>query len=509
MTDLTAGEFDRRTVLQTTAAAGILGVAGCLGGDERAALHVGSPWGIDRDPLESGYALRRVGITEALVGVSHDVEPTPSLATDWEQVTQTRWEFTLREGVTFHDGRQLDARTALPSLRRAASSNAFANVPVRSVEAVDDVTIAIETETPFAPLLAHMSRHEAVVLSPDALDDDPIEPIGTGPFVFDSLETGAELRARRNEEYHGTVPSVESVRYEVVEDDQTRRLKLENGELEMARILPQEFVADLEAADGIDVYTPTIPRLRFLTFDTQSAPFDDSRVRRAVTHGIDRAAITESVLEGIDDPVGEPIPPVMSSWADPDVDGPQYDPERADDLLSTAGWTTGSDGTRTNGDERLSVDCYTYDARSLPLIGEVLQSQLADIGIEFELAILEYGTMVDRISRDPFDAYLTSWNWHYPDPDRLTDLFHSAGALQHGWNNDRVDRLLEEARASFDPEIRRQKYHAVQSAVLDDVPIAVLTGYTNVIATSADVRGYDPHPAETQYGLEHVNLEGK
>ncbi|MDQ2052257.1 ABC transporter substrate-binding protein [Natronolimnohabitans sp. A-GB9] len=503
--------MDRRTALKTTLGAGTLALAGCLAGDDDTDFRIGSPWDVGRDPLEDGSPLRRLGITEALVSVDYDAEPAPGLATDWERVENTRWEFSLRDDVVFHDGEELTADVVVDSLERTVESEAFAGVPITAIEAVDDSTVAVETDTPFSPLPAHLSRNDAVILSPGSFEDgELVEPISTGPFVFESVQPGTELRAIRNDDYYGEVPTIESVRYEVVEDDQTRRMKLENSELEMARILPQETVSDLEETDGIDVYTPEIPRIRFLTFDTQSEPFDDERVRRAVSYAVDRETLTESVLEGVDDPAVGPISPEMTDWADPDLEESLYDPDRARQLLDEAGWTTGSEEVRTRDGEDFEIEVVAFDARSLPMIAKVLQGQLADVGIDLEITVVEYGTMLDQVSQDSFDAYLTSWGtlW-YPDPDRLADMFHSDGDLHHGYENEEVDALLEEARELDDREKRRERYHEVQSIVVEDAPISVLTGYTNVIATAAEVDGYEPHPTEITYGLETVDLEGE
>ncbi|WIV65887.1 ABC transporter substrate-binding protein [Natrialbaceae archaeon AArc-T1-2] len=511
MTDEAAFTMDRRTALKTTLGAGTLALAGCLAGGDEDEFRIGSPWDVGRDPLEDGHALRRLGITEALVSVDYDAEPAPGLATDWERVEDTRWEFSLREDVVFHDGEELTAAVVVDSLERTVESEAFAGVPITAVEAVDDATVAVETESAFAPLPAHLSRHEAVILSPGSFEDgELVEPIGTGPFVFESMQTGVELRAVRSDDYYGETPNFETVRYEVVEDDQTRRMTLENGELEMARILPQETVSDLEETEGIDVYTPEIPRIRFLTFDTTTEPFDDRRVRQAVNYAVDRQELTESVLEGVDDSAVGPISPEMTDWADPDLEESLYDPDRARQLLEDVGWTTGSEEVRTRDGEEFSIEVVTFNARSLPLIAEVLQGQLAEVGIDLEISVVEYGTMLDQVSQDAFDAYLTSWGtlW-YPDPDRLADMFHSEGDLHHGYENEGVDALLEEARELEDPEERTERYHEVQRTVLEDAPIAVLTSYTNVVATASEVSGYEPHPTEISYGLETVSLDAE
>lgn len=506
--------MDRRTALQTTLGTATLAVAGCLSSDpDEADFRIGGPWEPNRDPLDGGSQIRRLGITEAMVGVDDDANPAPELAIEWERLDDRRWEFDLRKDVTFHDGEPFDATAAVDSLHRTLESAAFANVPIETIDAVDETTVAVTTETPFAPLPAHLSRNEAVILSPAAVDANGsvTDLISTGPFAVDEFQPGAEIRTVRNDDYYGRVPALESVRYEVVADDQTRRMKLENGELEMARILPHEMVDSLESTDGIDVYTSAVPRIRFLAFDTESEPFDDDLVRRAVSAAIDRAAITESILGGLDEPAVGPFSPEITEWANPDLEADPYDPARARALLSDAGWTGGSDGFRTRDGEELAIEILTFDARSLPLIAEVLQDHLAAVGIGVDVTTMDYGTIVDRVERDSFDAYLTSLStlW-YPDPDRLTEMFHStAASLHHGYENDRVDTLFEEARELDDREARLERYYEVQSIVLEEAPIAVVTNYTNVVATAAGVSGYEPHPTEARFGLESISVDAE
>lgn len=218
--------MNRRTVLKSSLAGGVAGLAGCLssGGEAAAQFRVAAPWEVNRDPLDGGSMLRRLGITDAMVGVDYDASPAPELATSWESSDNGQeWEFSLREGVTFHDGDPLDAEAVVTSLRRVVDAPAFAEVPIEAVEAVDDHTVTVRTSTPFSPLPAHLSRHEAAILSPNAYENgDVTMPIGTGPFQLESWDGSSELHIVRNDDYYGTVPAVKSVQYETIEDDQTR-----------------------------------------------------------------------------------------------------------------------------------------------------------------------------------------------------------------------------------------------------------------------------------------------
>ncbi|WP_242406150.1 ABC transporter substrate-binding protein [Halostagnicola larsenii] len=495
------------------ASTGALALAGCLSSDPTAAeMRIGAPWEPNVDPLDGGSTLRRLGITEALLGVDYDANPAPELATDWERLDDRSWQFSLREDVTFHGGDSFDATAAVESLERTLESAAFADLPIETVSADDESTVVVETETPFSPLPAHFSRNEAVILNPSTFDEDGSisEPVSTGPFAVDSFGSGGAVSCVRHDEYHGERPEIESVRYERVEDDQVRRMKLESGELEMARILPLGTVDALESADGIDVHTPEIPRIRFLTFDTTSEPFDDERVRRAVNYAIDLKELTESILEGIDDPAVGPFSQDITEWANPDLEGYGHDPSRARRLLSDAGWASaGGNDVRTRDGETLEIEIPTFDARSLPLIAEVLQSDLSAVGFDVDVRTIEYNAMLEQVSQGSFDAYLTSWGTlYYPDPDRLAELFHSEEAtLHHGYENEEVDALLEEARELDDRTERKERYYEVQSIVLEESPVAFLTNYTNVIATAGDVSGYEPHPIESRYGLESITVD--
>ncbi|ELZ24626.1 peptide ABC transporter periplasmic protein [Haloterrigena salina JCM 13891] len=489
-----------------------LTVSGCLSTEpETADFRLGGPWKPARDPLDGGTMLRRIGISEALITVDSDANPAPGLATDWERLDDRQWQFDLRDDVTFHDGASFDASAAVESLRRTVDSSAFAAVPIETVEAGDETTVIVETETPFSPLPAHLSRNEAVIVSPDVINDDGsvTNPVSTGPFALDSFQSASEIVGLRYDEYYGEMPSFESIRYEVVEDDQTRRMKLENGELEMARILPYEMVGDLEVDDDIEVLTPEIPRIRFLTFDTTSEPFDDQRVRQAVHYAIDREVITESLFDGIVDPAIGPFSSDVTEWANPNLEVNAADPNRARLLLSDAGWTADNDNVRTRDGEELSVEFLTFDARSLPLIAQAIQDQLAAVGIDVDVTMMEYSAMIDRVSQNSFDGYFDSWGtlW-YPDPDRLTEMFHSTDAtIHHGYENDRVDKLLEDARELTDREERLERYYEVQEIIVEEAPIAVLTDYVNVVATATGVSGYEPHPTELRFGLESIMLD--
>ena len=501
----------RQTLLGLGAGAAGIGGYWALRGDsaEDDTFRVGSPWTPDSvDPIANGWLWRRISVVEPLLTVGYDANVEPGLATDWGMVDDETWEFTLREGATFHDGTALTAETALPSLRRAFESSSLAAVPVESIEATDERMITMRTDGPFSPLPAHCTRGETCPVSPAAITDDGSidEPIGTGPYRFESWEQGTSITATAYPDYHGGRARIGKLVYEGVHDDQTRRLKLQNDELDMARLLPNETVDSLRSRGDLTAHTYEIPRARYLVFDVDSSPFADRRVRRAVMHAIDRDAIVDSLLNGLGSAAVGPFPSSVTDWAAADLEPYAFDPERARTLLAAAGWESDGEGRSRDG-ESLSVTLWTYSSRPLlPTIAQVLQTRLRAVGFDVEVETMESATIKEQAKNGPFDAFLWSNSvlW-YPDPDRLSDFVHSEWSTMHsGYENETVDRLLEEARRMAGRDERFERYAEVQRIVQRDLPVGWLTYYTNVHGTRADVDGYRPHPIESCYHLEEV-----
>ncbi|WP_058991364.1 ABC transporter substrate-binding protein [Haloarcula sp. CBA1127] len=504
-------KFTRRQALFATAA-GISGLGGYwLRGNEsndEDTFRVGSPWTPDSiDPVTNGWLWRRINVLEPLLTVDYDATVSPGLATDWHMVNDRTWEFTLREGVTFHDGTDVTAETVLPSLTRAFDSSSMAAVPVDAVEATADRTITIQTAVPFSPLPAHCTRGITCPVSPAAIDDDGSvnEPIGTGPFQFENWEAGSTITATANPDYYGSGAHIDTLIYEGITDDQTRRLKLENRELDMARILPNKAADTLASDPDLTAHTYKIPRARYLVFDLDSAPFSDRKVRRAVMHAIDRDHIVESLLNGLGSKAVGPFPADVTEWA-AELEPYEHSLEKARSLLAEAGWEADGDSRIRDGEE-LSVSIWTYNTRPLlPIIAEVIQTQLQAVGFDVDISVMESSTIKEQAKNGEFDTVLWSSSvlW-YPDPDRLSDFVHSETATMFsGYENETVDQHLEAARRTADRDERFERYAAVQRRIQRDLPLGWLTYYANVIGTRADVEGYQPHPIESCYHLEDV-----
>ncbi|RDZ35696.1 peptide ABC transporter substrate-binding protein [Haloferax sp. Atlit-47N] len=508
------------------ATAGLIGLAGCSGTSQdgertssseqmerETTFRVGTPWNPDSlDPLVKGWMFRKLNVIEPLVIADYNASVKPGLASGWSTSDDNlTWKFTLREGVSFHDGTPLTVDAVVASLRRSFNSDSLASLPVESVSGSGERVVEIETSTPFAPLPAHLTRGPTSIIAESSYDDDGnvTAPVGTGPFQFDSWKPGERITTVSNPSYRGQTPAIDTLVYESVPDDQTRLLKLENAELDMARALPGSAISTLNDRSNVEPVAYAVPRSRYLVYDTTSPPFDDRNVRRAVMHAVDREKIVDSVLNGLGPAATGPFPSGVTNWAHADLEPYPYDPQTARQLLTDAGWEPSEDARERDG-EPLEIDLWTYDARALPIVSKAVQAQLSQVGFDVSLQVMDYGTIEERANSEAFDLVMWSNSllW-YPDPDRLTDFVHSENATMFsGYANDRVDELLAEARQVTDAEERKRRYDEVQSIIQRDVPIGWLTYVTNVVGMDADVTGYKPLPTETCYHLENLDFGG-
>lgn len=486
--------------------------------EERTTFRIANRWANNSlDPMAGHTQLQSLGLFETLVTIDYDARLAPGLAEDWSiSDDDLTWSFQLREDVTFHDGTEFDAETMAFSLRRTfheseaakTAGTALSTLPVESVDVPEEYRVTVTMTEPFAPLPAHMTRRYAAAMAPASLDeeDEFVEPIGTGPFEFESWEDGDGTTViSRFDDYYGELPDVDVVEYTLVDDAQTRELMLRNQEVDLASQLPPESIGRIEDADGAEPVTFQPPRLRFFTFNVETAPTDELNVRKAFKYGIDTQAIIDSVLEGIEEPAvgpwGSQVP-----WRNEDLERYDYDPERAASLLEEAGWEL-DDGTRRRDGEPLELTLWTYSTRSEQvLIVEIIQDQLGDVGFDVEVRNTEYGAMDE--ARLAGDAQVTLENWSMygwpPDPDRLTVFYHSDSDMAVGYSNDRVDEILDVGRRTIDQNERRELYDELQEIVMEELPLGYLTYPTNVEGLSEAVEGWEPHPTEYEYGTRIV-----
>jgi peptide/nickel transport system substrate-binding protein len=454
-------------------------------------------------------------IFDYLTILTPDGDVKGELADSWEvSDDELTWTFHLVQDAVFHDGtpvtaeavkmnldRVLDPDNALPASRLLAG--------VTEVNAVDDYTLEIVTEQPLGALLFHLSHYSLGIISPNALESMSAEelaqnPVGSGPFKFVSYTPNDSIVLEKNPDYWGTVPSLDTVTFRPVPEAATRSVLIETGEAQVvSKIAPQD-VEFLQDVDGLHVDVIPFTRVVFIHMNEMIEPFGNVQVRQALSWAIDRQSIVDNVLDGLAVVATGPLGSGVSMYSPTDNYG--YDPDKARELLAEAGYPDGFSTTmwvpqgRYQGAEEAA---------------QAVQAQLAEVGVDVNLEIIEWSTLLENIRKGPDEAewqmLMLGFAPATNDADwQLYTQFHCDNWAPVSNNrsfycNPEVDALLEQGKFSTDPEVRREAYAELLNIVIEDAPELYLYQTTQIYGVRDNVEGLEYLPIDIQF-LEFVSL---
>ncbi|WP_017186963.1 glutathione ABC transporter substrate-binding protein [Alkalibacillus haloalkaliphilus] len=473
----------------------------------------------------------RNNIYETLVYQDEDMEIVEGLATDWEEVDDTTWAFTLREGVQFHDGTEFTASAVKANLERVldpamASPRTFLYEMIEEVSVEGDYEVHITTEYPFAPLLAHLSHDAGGIISEEAITTDyeqaleeagydmsveeyyelraeggeefeevsgeiaeyvgtyvASNPHGTGYFQLLERVSGEETTLERNEDYWGENALPGAVTFKVIPEPGARLAELETYNSHIADPIQPTDVSNVEALEDAYVNTQESVSLSYIGFNMEKEPFDDARVRQAINLAVNQEEIIEGIYDGNGIPALGPLAPDVFGY-DEDVSGLGYEPERAQELLEEAGYGDGFETTLWTNDNEQRVETALY-----------VQDVLGDYGIDVEIEELEWGAYLDRTSNGEHDMFVLGWSTVTGDADYgLYSLFHSSA---HGSTGNRsfvddpeLDELLDAGRREGDPEARQEIYSEVQELLTEIAPMLYVHHQNYLTGVREEVDGF-------------------
>ena len=428
-------------------------------------------------------------VFNGLVKYDRDLKLVGDLAASWT-VRRGGLEivFKLRPNVRWHDGAPFTAADVVFTHERLADPKVLTPFGadfalVRSVEAVDPLTVRVTYKEPFAPALESwgigiVPRH---VFAGRDFNAHPAnrKPIGTGPFRFVELKTDEKAVLRANPDYFEGRPHLDRVIVRVIPDSSVQFLELRNQSIDTMGLRPDQY-------NAYDAYFQNHQKFRypsfsytFLGFNLKGLLFRDKRVRRALAMALDKREIIDGVLLGYGRSATGPFPP--SSWAfDPTVPEIPHDPAAARTLLAEAGWTdTDGDGVLDKDGRPFSFTVITNQGNKLrEQTAVILQSHLARLGVKVEVRVLEWSSFIhDFVDKGNFDAIILGWNLGR-DPDQYL-IWHSSqqGEGRYnfvGYENPIVDRLWEEGRRTFDRAARERVYRKIHRLLAEDLPYVFL-----------------------------------
>ncbi|MGN9809149.1 ABC transporter substrate-binding protein [Micromonospora sp. BQ11] len=468
--------LSRRALLGGAVALGAVALAGCGTDDGSAAGKARGGTltvGFDNEPttldpaLSSAISSDRNVLNlfyDSLLRQERDGSFVPALAEKWtvEGLTVT---FTLRSGVTFHDGTAFDAEAAAFNLRRVLdpatkSTKAGALRKVSAVDVADPRTLRLTLSAADPLLLVQLAHEPGMMASPTAVKagDYGRKPVGTGPFAFDAWRSKVQLTGKRNATYWrraadgSALPRLDQVVFRFVTDTKVLRAELSTGGVQLVRALPPEEYGQLAGDRQITMTDIGVRRSYYVALNTTRAPFDDPKVREAFAMAIDRDGVGKAAAAGQYD-VAPSFATAKDWFYDPSITPPPLDPAKAKAAL---------------GGKAVPITVLARRRAPDPTIAELLQSQLTAAGFVPKVEVLESQTQLDRMRKQDFDATLLVIDVPRLDPSLSFDpYFASKGANNwSGLADPALDELLEKAAGSDDRAVRKAAYVDVQKRVV-------------------------------------------
>ena len=438
-----------------------------------------------------GLTKRDVSDPDAPAGVA------PALAASWEISDDgLLYTFELQEGVTFHDDAEWNADALIYNIERYIDESNPNYDPVlityyavleyvESVEKVDDMTVAFQLNQPFAFFLADL--YNVYFASPESLEEDGAagqakNPVGTGPFVFDSLAENQTISFVRNDDYWGTVPELDRLTVELIPDPAARTAALRSGRVDWIEAAQPDDFASLESA-GFVTTGKSFDWEWSWQLMTGEKPFDDIRVRQAMNYAIDREAIAEDLLHGTATPAYQMFAPASLYYDEAD-DIYSYDPDRARQLLAEAGYPDGLEVT-------VGYITAGSGAMQAKAMNEALQAQLAEVGIDVTLDPVDFSGMYGRLGEGNTGWQAANQAFSLEQPSSWRGFWFGCDGNFFGYCNEEAEALYEQALVTVDDAERTELLTEVGHLVTEDAAWLFVVNDTAPRAMSAAVQGFE------------------
>lgn len=413
-------------------------------------------------------------VFDSLLAYDYDKgELVPQLATSWRQKDATTWEFTLRQGVQFHRGYgEMTAADVEFMVNYVVGKNKplkFLYFFVDGAKATGKYTVEYKLSKAFAPFLITTVRDRgAMIVSKKAYDELGEEafnrkPVGTGPFEVVDWKAGSEISLKRHDKYwQSGVTQLDKITYRIIGDTVTRESLLKTGEVDLIDAPNYKNVATWRKDEGYVVTSTPNWGTDWLPFSVTTPPFDKKELRQAVSFALDREAIARDLYFGEAQADQGPLPKGYIGYPSPQVYPLAGDKRRAKELLAKAGSPSGFKTTALT------------TAPFKPL-AEVVSGQLADVGIQVAIDVVDGGTYNARTNSRKFEMAVVNLGFMTPDTDSTVYWFYHTNTVgNYGYDNPTVDRMLDEARTLGDRDQRAQMYKSILGTALDDAPYAYL-----------------------------------
>lgn len=447
------------------------------------------------------------------------------LAKEWDASEDgLTYTFELEEGITFHDGTDFNADAVVQNFERWAGgdeemfpyyNSMFGGFEgdeghvIESVEADGDSTVVFTLSRPQAPFLKNLAMDMFAISSPTAFEeqgDDDYErnPVGTGPFQFVEWKPNDSITVEKYDDYwQEGLPKLGQVIFRSIPDNAARLNALTAGEIDLADGINPSDGETIENDPNLQLFERPSMNVGYLGLTVTREPFDKKEVRQAMNYAIDKDAIIDAFYEGRAEKAVNPMPSSIEGYND-EIEGYDYDPEKAKELLKEAGLEDGFD---------MELWAMPVPRPYMPdgeKVAEVIQKNLADINVNAEIVSHEWATYLELAEKGDADAFMLGWTGDNGDPDNflyvLLDEDNIGSNNYTYFKNDETHDLFIEAQQEIDQDKRNALYEEAQEIINEEAPWVPIAHSTPLLGGAEDLTGFLPHPTGSDL-LSNIDFE--
>lgn len=423
-------------------------------------------------------------VLESLTRYNEDGSIAPSLAKSWDiSEDGTVYTFTLNAGVTFHDGTAMTAQDVKFSLERAMAEDTLNTqkqlfAGISAVTIVDDLTVEITLSAPNSGFLVNMAWPDAAILSADSIDRMATAPVGTGPMMFSRWVQGDRVELVRNDAYWGDAIALDGATFKFISDPTAAFAAMMAGDIDVFPGFPAvETLPQFEADPRFNVTVGSTEGETILAMNNGADALSDIRVRKAITHAINRQELIEGAVFGYGIPIGTHFPPHNPNYVDLTAYSP-YEPDLSRALLAEAGYAPGE----------LVLDLKLGPANYMRRGGEVIAAMLNEVGIQAKITKLEWSLWLEQVfvAKD-YDLTVVA----HVEPNDIGIYGNPDYYFQY--DNPKVAEVMTALARSQDPQAQAEMLAEVQEIIAADYVNVYLFQFTRTGVANANLKGLWTH----------------
>ncbi|MBW2091844.1 MAG: ABC transporter substrate-binding protein [Deltaproteobacteria bacterium] len=435
---------------------------------------------------------------EKLLITDGNYRPVPWMVESWDYPDPLTCIMKLKKGITYHDGSTFNAAALkyqidwIKNKKNGCWSRAWI-APIKGIEVVDEYTVKWTFKKQWAAFLGIIANVPGYMISPEILKQETktnkisdTKPVGTGKWILEDRSPGNYIKAKRNPNWwygksigHPDMPYYDGRLQTIIPDPSVQLANLRAGKIDVMTLSKSQY-QQVKNDENLVAYVSPVNHVRAMRFKTTSGPCKDIRVRKAISHAIDRRALVAGTEFGLGRIASCMYP--EDHWAhNPNLKPVKYDPELSKKLLAEAGYPNG-----------LTVKGHMYNTPTAMNWTEAIKNMLAQVGVNWKVDSLDPAAVSDRLKNLEYDFAGGGWTWIY-DPDlQATGLYHPDGGFNYGRShNEKAIELIEKGRKEVDLAKRQKIYWELEKVLYDNYEDAWLWWEMWPTAYSKKIAGYN------------------